>query len=494
MIFRSPARRRWAAAGLAVVVAALAFGAALAVLHGSSARELSRRRTELDALVAGSGATSRQAAAKLAAGDYDAAAAVSARLLAKLLDEFVGYEQVTRRGNRFRITKVESNFRHGFVEVDAESDFTWRVGLYEGPIAARYLAFARITPEGECFLYFRLISARPLGAWGLINRLLEPIVSLRMQRSLEIPDFRLPLGLRRESGVGDFAAEWRGVRVAVPARAWDLGPRRTLPMAEPERLGFLIERGASPTPAPPRPAAEIRWIDEDLQIAVRLELLSELLTQAVARRDDIKIEAGRVENVYQPEQALRRVLLTERVDIAGLSGVVDLEDLVLEPSPGGLQVSVGLAGQLSGRLEGAVLGIGFSVPLRVETATRETLPLRITPSGSALTLTVDRESLVLPLEIEARVRSTTLRFQRDLEIPTAALLSAANLPGLVVTELRIPTFVDRGVVRETKVVPLVIDWTVAAPPTLDGFLLARGSVRLGKDAGAPALSAATSPR
>lgn len=490
------AARRGAVTGLALALGALALGAALAILHGRSARELSQRRAQVEALVAGSAAASERAAAGLTAGDYDAAAAVSARLLARVLDEFVGYRQVTRRGNRFRITSIESEFRHGFVELNAESDFTWRLGLYDGPIAARYLAFARVTPEGDCFLYFRLVSARPLGRWRLLNRLLEPIVSLRMQRSLEIPDFRLPLGLRREAAAGDFAGEWRGVRVEVPARAWDLGMRRTLPFAEPERLGFLIEQGAQARRSELASGETVGWLDEDVQIAVRLRLLSELLQRAVERPDDIKLEAGRVENVYRPAQALRRVLITERVDIAGLSGVIDLAEVDLEPIPAGLQISVDLAGHLSGRLEGALLGLGFSVPLRVETATRETLPLRITPVGSALTLTVDRETLVLPLEIEAQVRKTTLRFTRNLEIPTAALLSAANLPGLVASELRIPTFVDRGVVRETKVVPMVITWSVEAPATREGFLLARGRVLLGPEAvdAGQALTAGASPR
>src|SRR5688572_15762632 len=122
------AARRVAVAALVLALAGLALAGALAILHRRSVRELSRRQAQVEALVAGSAAASEQATAGLAAGDYDAAAAVSARLLARVLDEFVGYRQVTRRGNRFRITSIVSEFRHGFVELNAESDFTWRVG------------------------------------------------------------------------------------------------------------------------------------------------------------------------------------------------------------------------------------------------------------------------------------------------------------------------------------------------------------------------------
>jgi hypothetical protein len=466
-------------------VLALAIGTVvvLALLHRQSSRELRERQERMEALVAGSTATSHDAVAGLAAGRFDAAAAVSSGLLVRVLDEFVGYEQVTRRGNRFRINKIASEFRNGFVEVQAESHFSWRFGLYDGPIASRYLAFARLTPDGDCFLYFRLLAAQPLGAGAILNRLLQPIVSLRMQRNLEIPDFRLPLGLRRPTEGKGFAREWQGVAVRVPARSWDLGGRRALPFAEPGRLGVLLESGET---AGGEAARQIQWGEGDVEIAVRVDLLAEVLARAIQGPADITFAAGRVRNVYRPAHPLARALFTERVDLAGLSGTIDLRELTLDPIPGGLQVSLDMVGKTSGRLEGALLGLSFSVPLEVTTAMHEALPLRLVAAGSELTLTVDRDELVVPLEIEAVAGQRTLQFSRDLRIPIAALLSAVNLPGLAVTELKIPTFVERGEIRKTKLIPLSIAWQVESPPTGDGFLLARGRVRLGAEAaGAP---------
>jgi hypothetical protein len=464
----------------AAVVTAVAAGAVEA--RRRAVAELAARERALQALVAGSRAASREAEELLQAGDYDFAAQVSSRLVGRVLAEFVGYEQETRRGNRFRVLSVEPRFHEGYAEVRARADFDWRYGLYHGPIAVRYLAFSRMSPGGGCHLYFRVAAVQTLAPWPLFNRWLAPFLTLRLQRNLAMPDLALPVGLAagRVPGSGrEFAGE--RVRVTLAEREWSLGSRQVFALATPERLGLVV--GRLPSAGPPPPARPLPATG-DVALALRASLLAELLAAAVAPPDDARIAVGRVPRVWARRGRLLRREFDNHVDLARLDGSVDVVGCRLDLRPEGLDLDLDLRARFVAQLEGSLFGVDFDLPLRLRSAVRERVPLRLEPTPGGLAVAIDRDEIAIPLDVETTVRGFPLHFRTTLPVRAAALGGALRLPDLVATRIALPRRVERGEVRATKTLVARFDGAVELPAALDRHLVVAGDVVL--DAPEPA--------
>jgi hypothetical protein len=221
------------------------------------------------------------------AGRYDLLAQASREIVARVLAEFKGYDQLTRRGNRFVITSLETRFAKGHAEVLAHADFDWRWGLYDGPILVRYDIFAGIDADDALVLHFRVAEVQTLASWRVFNSFLAPILTLRMQDSLKIRDVPLPLGLRRppaaqatrcasavRSGAQACASPCRrGRGTSAPSRAGDLRRGEVGRSGrEPARIGAARRRrGAHSAP-------------RGVELAVRLDFLTDLLSSRCADR------------------------------------------------------------------------------------------------------------------------------------------------------------------------------------------------------------------
>ena len=499
---RHPLRRRLLrGAVLALVVLLLAAAGALNVLHRRAARELVRRERDLAALIAGSRAASREAEARLASGRHDLAIALSSRLVGELLGRFAGYEQLTRRGNRFRITQIDTRFRDGYAEVAARADFDWRLGLYHGPIAVRYLAFSRAAPDGACALYFRVASVRTLARWplfnpsseqrrlwpaasrvaeaiaGLRNRVLAPILTLRMQKSLQIPDLRLPAGMAAPARSRPVRRSLAGgrVEIVVPPRTWSFGRRRVRALATPEWVGLVVDSAGAPPPAARPPGPPPRR--SDLRLAVRGTLLADLLAQAVAPREDVRLAIDRLPRVWTRPSRLLGADLPSAVDLADFGGYLDVTRCRLDVRQGRMTLHAAMTGECAGVLEGTLYGVGFSAPIRVRPAFEAVLPLALVERGGGVGFAVDGGGLKIPYEVEATVLRRRLRFHAELPLGAGELMREINLPSLVARVVPVPARVERGRVLAVRGWPVRLAWRVEVPDDLAGFLELEAALR-----------------
>ncbi|HEX9671702.1 MAG TPA: hypothetical protein VGC93_19690 [Thermoanaerobaculia bacterium] len=480
---RHPLRRRLLrGALLAFVVLLLAAGGALTLLHRRAARELVRRERDLAALIAGSRTASREAEARLASGRHDLAIALSSRLVGELLGRFAGYEQLTRRGNRFRITRIDTRFRDGYAEVSARADFDWRLGLYHGPIAVRYLAFSRAAPDGACALYFRVASVRTLARWPLFNRLLAPILTLRMQKSLQIADLRLPAGMAAPARSRPVRRSLAGgrVEIVVPPRTWSFGRRRVRALATPEWVGLVVESaGAAPQPPRPavRPPGSAPRRRSDLRLAVRGTLLADLLEQAVAPREDVRLSIPRLPRVWSRPSRLLGAELPSAVDLADFGGYLDVTRCRLDVRQGRMTLHAAMTGECDGVLEGTLYGVGFSAPIRVRPALEAELPLALVERAGGVGFAVGGSGLQIPYEVETTVLRRQLRFRAELPLGAGELMREINLPSLVARVVPVPARVERGRVLAVRGWPVRLAWRVEVPDDLAGFLELEAALR-----------------
>jgi hypothetical protein len=469
-------RLGWRRAGLAAGAAALLVGMAAVAVRWQAVRGLRERRLVLAALVTAARSSSEQAQERLRSGQFDLAVRAASPLVARLLAELEGYEQVTRRGNRFRIGKGETRFRDGHAELRASADFDWRLGLYRGPVEATYLAFARLTPDGGCDLYFRVAEVRTRARSRFFNWYLQPILTHRMQQRLEIPNVRLPLGLRHEVARPDVEKQvGPGIEIIVPDRPLGLGSRRVLPFITPDSVGVVVERRGREDPAAAAgmdaPPDEAR--PDGVEIAARVEFLSALLAEAVAPAEDLRLAVARIPRVWES----RLLGFDNHADVVRLAGALDLRDTSATLRGETLHLEAALDGRFAGMLEGKLLGVDFAVPFKVRPRGREVLPVRLVSEESGLTLVIERTDVELPLDVEARVLRRQVRFRHQLKVPAAMLGRAVRLPGLAMTELEFPRRVERGQVLASKPVPVAIAWETLPPR--GGLLRARGRVTIG---------------
>jgi hypothetical protein len=483
-VARHPLRRRLLrGAVLALAVLLLAAAGALALFHRRAARELARRERDLAALIAGSRAASREAEARLASGRHDLAIALSSRLVGELLGRFAGYEQLTRRGNRFRITRIDTRFRDGYAEVSARADFDWRLGLYHGPIAVRYLAFSRAAPDGACALYFRVASVRTLARWPLFNRALAPILTLRMQKSLQIADLRLPAGMAAPARSRPVRRSLAGgrVEIVVPPRTWSFGSRRVRALATPEWVGLVVDSaGAGPDAAPPAahaPGPAPPRGRSDLRLAVRGTLLADLLAQAVAPREDVRLAIDRLPRVWTRPSRLLGAELPSAVDLADFGGYLDVTRCRLDVRQGRMTLHAEMTGECAGVLEGTLYGIGFSAPIRVRPALEAVLPLALVERGGGVGFAVNAGGLQIPYDVEATVLRRRLRFHAELPLGAGELMREINLPSLVARVVPVPARVERGRVLAVRGWPVRLAWRVEVPDDLAGFLELEAALR-----------------
>ncbi|MGE5233500.1 MAG: hypothetical protein ACM3OB_05270 [Acidobacteriota bacterium] len=469
---------------LALLLVALG-GGALGV-HLWAERELAAQRADTARRIAEARSTSATATALLASGRYDFAARASHALLEQALRGFAGYRQLTRRGNRFRIDDLEVRLLDGYAELRAHADFEWRLGLYHGPVIATYAAFARTTAEGDTALYFRVLSVEPLAPWPVFGRWLAPLLTLRLQRSLQVPELRLPLQVRRARSAAPEASRppaapddrrRRNVRLSL-GPAWELGARRALPYVTPTELGVVIEAQGDGEPDAERVASSPAA--DEIEVAARVGFLADLVMHTFRKGGGASLEIARVPRVWSRPAKLARTEFENTVDIERLRGTVEVESLTTQAASGSFQVNADLAGRFAGMLRGTLYGVAFTVPTAVRSRATVTLPVRFEQRDGGLGLELGGDALTLPLDVAATIGGRDLRFEYLLPVRPELVARVSELPGLVLRTLQVPTRVERGKILESRGVPLYVEWRVDLPEGQAEFVHAHGSVRLGE--------------
>ncbi len=480
-------RRKSVVLGILALSLALLVGA-LALLRHLAVRELLARERDLATRVAASRAGSLEATTLLRAGRYDMVAQVSKELVERVLQQFQGYRQLTRRGNRFLIHGLETRFEEGHAEVIARADFDWRWGLYDGPIEARYLVFAGVTADSECVLFFRVAEVKPLANWPFFNRLLAPMLTLRMQDSLAIRDVPLPIGLKTpppplRSGPPRARRPLghSGVRITVPPRPWDLDGRRVLAMFDDQRLGLLVE--SRPGAPADEKVVELSAPPEGVDLAVRLPFLGELLSSAVRPADDIQIFIERLPRLWQNQGRLFGAAFDNHLDLSNVAGVIDIVSARTTLAERALQLRLELSGRFAGTATARLFGISFSLPFRVRPTERQELPLSLVSSDDGVGLAFGSGEIRVPLEVQTSVARMTMRGSYPLVIPQEIMDRALRLPGLRVIRVPFPTSVERGKVLASRPVALHVGWRLDLPARPDGFVRAHGDLHF--EAGGP---------
>ncbi len=310
---------------------------------------------------------------------------------------------------------------------------------------------------------------RTLARWPLFNRALAPILTLRMQKSLQIADLRLPAGMAapaRSRPVRRTLAGGR-VEIVVPPRTWSFGRRRVRALATPEWVGLVVD-SAGAGPAAPPPASHRR---SDLRLAVRGTLLADLLAQAVAPREDVRLAIDRLPRVWTRPSRLLGAELPSAVDLADFGGYLDVTRCRLDVRQGRMTLHAAMTGECAGVLEGTIYGVGFSAPIRVRPALEAVLPLALVERGGGVGFAVAAGGLQIPYEVEATVLRRRLRFQAALPLGADDLMREINLPSLIARVVPVPARVERGRVLAVRGWPVRLAWRVEVPDDLGGMLI-----------------------
>jgi hypothetical protein len=235
-----------------------------------------------------------------------------------------------------------------------------------------------------------------------------------------------------------------------------------------------VERPAG-APAPAEAAVEPTANADEVRVAARLDFLSERLARAVEPETDFTIALARLPRAWSKRT---RRGIDVSAEVVNLRGAIDVRDLTVQLGGDGLELDAAVRAVFSGQIEASLLRIRHAVPLRVESALRQTVPLRIISADGGLALSAELQELEIPLEVEARLRSLPVRFSTRLAVPGEILSRAVRLPALVLTELKFPTRVERGEVVASKRLPIEIAWSVVPAASPTAAIEARGALRL----------------
>jgi hypothetical protein len=492
-------RRRWPL--WASVLGAVALAAGLwVVLELAQVRvAMAEHQAEIERLRRESVASNRAAELLLAEGRHELVILASTRLLVAAARELGGYEQLTRKGNRFTIRDVDVHAEDGWLELVAQATFDWRWGLYDGPIEVRYLAFAGLQRDGSGVLHFRVADVRTLEHRRLFQSFLAPILTLRMQRQLRLPDLRLPLAVGGSEGGGEVAAgranaqpRERAVRLRYRPGGWQLGAQNPRLLLNPRAFGLVVETLDPGRPnrldvLPVPPHARLLDLDplgeKDVRIGVRFDRLAALLRALFAPEDEVDLEIAQL--AVPLEKTTSRLLGVEfarSFTLRDLRGLIDVELERVFLAGDHAEVAASFHGRFAGVVEGSMVGVDFAVPIKLRPELRQTLPLRFVGDQGELGIFVAADELALDLDVEARVQGRTIAFRYPLALPAVSLLRPLRLADMAGASIAVPTRVERGEIVERRPLPYAIDWTFTVPLREEETLEARGRVRFGSAA------------
>lgn len=463
---------------LGLVVMVILAGLVLAVAFRIAERQLDARKAELAALEQQAKQSHAQAEAIVESGQYDLHVEIATSLVAELVQELVDYEQITTRGNRFVIRALQPEFSQGSIVLKAQGDFAWRFGFYHGKVEVIYHGYTQLNPNGECFIHLRVFDARALDTWSFFNRWLAPILTIRLQDKLKIPDLRLPLDYSDRIELPRLRKEIpeHETRITIPERDITLAAERPLLYATSEGVGLVIERidmiggrvsEPFPTPADSMDGRRLRGLaesargDTDVVFSISHDLLVQMISWLTRPDEDVLIYIERIPGVWEKRGELFGKPYHYTADISHFSGYVDIFDAILVRSPQGLELEFGLRGEMHGTLSSSIAGIRLPTPFKVMPALHDSVP--VTWNTQTMELTFEDKTLDIDLRIETSIGSWAFQYDYPFHLDMGSYFQPVKIPAVVQTTMSIPTFVSKREIKRVKRIPLTVDWSMEAP-------------------------------
>ncbi|MCB1052656.1 MAG: hypothetical protein H6510_13325 [Acidobacteria bacterium] len=437
-------------------------------------RALAQHINECEALKQAAQHSTAEAITFFNQGQYQLGAVLSRSMVQAMLQNLRGYEQLTRRGNRFLIHDLQTEFKNGYIEIHARANFDWRWGLYNGPIDVDYLVFAQTNPQGGCSLHFRVAKVTPLQDTFLLNDLLRPILIVNMQSHMRITDWDLPLSGFGTTHLPEIDRKTRkGAHILVPERELQLPQAQTIVFSTPDYLGIL---NSAPQDQPGESPNQIPAGGYDILVFTKTQFINQLLDALFLPERDLELEIPLVEKVWTKTHKLLGREVVSSADIENLTGVMDVKQAKLTIDGDQLGLALQLSGQFQGIVAATLAGVQVNVPVQMAPSTTESIPLSL--NAENLTVSFQKGDIPLDLEIEADIRGFSIAFNYPIRLDPSEFVSQMALPGVLEPEIKIPIKVERGQILERKSVDLSVHWDIEMPQEAREGLLLLGKVNV----------------
>jgi len=435
-------------------------------------------RTEMADMQAQAKASGKEARILLDAGSYDLKIVIKQSLLQKVLGELKGMENTSSKGNRIVIRDVQLSMNEGFVKLEAEADFHWRLGWYRGPVKAVYYGFTRLLDDGRCQLDLRIAEAHPMNNTLLSGPWVESWLVLKLQEKLKFPELTLPLSIEREFDIPDVVKETKNnqLTITVPGRHLPLQVKNPYVLVSPEALTLLIGDLSfdNHEEAQTQAAMPIMPVDGDLLAAFRFSLLEDTLAQAVLPDKDVLISAEFMPDVWKQNKRVLGIKVKNRADLHNLSGHLNITKAALIPSGERWFMELVANGEVFGTVKGKAYGISATVPFHASPVFEDKVPVRFENGDNGIMIVFEDHPLVLDLKIVAQIAGRSVTINHAIETSTQELFQPISIPDWYQKDVKIPVRIEKKKVVETRMVEIKAVWNVNLPKDHSGAIYFQG--------------------
>ncbi len=436
---------------------------------------LERQQRQLQLLQESAETSTLNTRALIQSGQFQLAAVIPAKLVASLLEQLEGYQQITSKGNRFAVNQVQSSFHDGYIELTAKAHFAWRFGFYDGPIDVVYRGYARVDELGQCHLHLRVVDARPHKTFPGLESWLSSLVRVRLQQKLKIPDIQLPINYQKDLVLPDMQHTLKQMQVDLPGRTIGIDAPAALAFTSSTSLGLVVpvtpnDSGMSQTVALPLDSP-------DIVIAMSAKFLNDIIQAYVVPDHDVLVSSERVKDVWTKEMSFLGKEFKNHVDILSIDGYLDVNRSQLSFTPEDVTLAIAMDAYMNGFLEAEMMGMSATVPFSAQTDTAlEQLPMIY--DSETRSFHIESGEIEIPIHIEVPIGTRKIGFNYPLKFDLGQLAGEIQLPQVVTTQVKIPTQVERKSIVKTRSLTLDIQWQLDLPSSHLGFVVTTGRVTL----------------
>lgn len=443
-------------------------------------KRLKAYQSELAILEEQARASGMEAQKLLESGDYDLKVVLRERLLQKVLAELEGVENTSSKGNRIVLRKVSLKMAEGFVKLEAEADFFWRLGWYRGPVKASYFGFTRLLDDGRCQLDLRIAEAHPMNNTLLNGPWLESWLVLKLQRKLKFPDFTLPLSLKRDFNIPDVVKQLKknSLTVTVPGRQLPIHLENPRVLVTPDALTLLVEEVAfeevddlEVEPAMPMAASQA-----DLTASMRFSLLEDTLARAISPDKDVLLSAEFVPDVWNKKARVLGIKVHNRADLHDLDGYLNITHAALIPAGDKWFMQLVASGEVYGTVKGKAYGISATVPFQATPTFEDKIPVRLESAEDGMMIVFEDHPLTLNLKIKAELAGRAITINHPIETTSQELFQPISVPDLYEKDIKVPVSIVKKKIVKSRAVQINVAWKVGLPETREDILVFEGNL------------------
>jgi hypothetical protein len=394
--------------------------------------------------------------------------------LDRLFKTFEGFERFSRRGNRFVINQAELHMGEGFLEIEADGLFESRLGLYSGPVHARYLVFTRVLETGRFHFEFQLAEAVPkreVWAQGFVSRWL----TLKINSRMRIPEWTLPLGFERAFIVPERIERVRNDELEIRIPKKEVAIRLEDPKIRVKQNSLdltvgLVQIGDHPPRGnvllpPPLPLESAH-----VAVALNFGIFDDLIQDVVAAPEDAYFKASHMPKVWEQQKRVIGIKVRNWADIHDLEGVLDVKVAKLEPRGAGFELHLEAEGFFQGRVEGRAYGFDLARPFQAFPTVKEKLDVFVRYQADGIVLDWEQKPLALQLEVETELMGRSVTFNHAITVDSQKILKPLKLKSLISRSVEVPVSTRGRKALAKREVSLEANWQACAPtpsmPTL----------------------------